>query len=977
MNKEELYNVLDLLRGKTLNNKLVVFVGAGVSRNVKGIPGWSELVKKMAKEIDFSKCKDCENKSICNKTCPLADSFSADELLKIPQYLYNRNKNKYNEILKENIKHSKVNAPLSDVIFDLNPVHIITTNYDQLLEDSENELRTQYKVIVKDKDLLESNESKYIIKMHGDIDDMDTIVLKEDDYLKYSQNHVLIELFVKSLLADHTVLFLGYSLNDYNIKLIVSWLNNIRLQNIEVLSDTKIGYIVLDEIEIDDDKIKYFGANNIDVVNINGFQSIDDIPSEITDERGRRLYSFVKTISNPSIEENIDFMLKFKYVSCWQLLNLLNIKNTAHIVYDNVLQFLDNNVYNWFSSIIKTDNPYGEKLKILLLNAGIAMLHSLPDKSNGKFASLAIGDLTDIELFNDKLFKLYLHNEYNKLNECLNQDDISPMKKCFYLSIVNGYGEINSLYENIKFSELDFAEKVPYLFNREAVKAISNYTYNPTDIVKYINNLHSPREKEMYSPYHEMFNGWVKDMLSMKNALDKLIKAVNNKRCIIIGGTTISEIYTIRGFVYSQYKFYFYNELFFKNFRNLRNYFHPLIEAILCANSEKAAVPNCFLGETISNDKYKINELDVDIITKFIETKELLKLISSYNIMDLCVDKDVAEFIVECFLNMSSYILANSKTGIQLPIIETIANISILMRFIKIETNDKNAVFSSISEMFKNADFCQAVFEDKFTQLRLFFSAIVNLCSKFKANTNLSVIESMISFDGFFDWFSSNYILAKEFVCCFVNVEDFIKVEPQVICLINNMTNTKNKIQLLYIFYSYILNNDFKVKSSDFLSQNLEELDSTYVIEFVLKDWLILSKDNINQLFDDIINLAEKNINGVELYPDQVQIKLDIIYIFYLEGVINDVSYLKQLSDSYLHLQFLIEPDQFDYTKVDFTNYMWKNFVLYEKTRSHFIAHKDIIVKYLKQRIRDDIATESEKEILYRFFLSNDDNLLN
>ena len=39
----------------------------------------------------------------------------------------------------------------------------------------------------------------YIIKMHGDIDDIENIVLKEDDYLNYSQNHIIIETFIKSL----------------------------------------------------------------------------------------------------------------------------------------------------------------------------------------------------------------------------------------------------------------------------------------------------------------------------------------------------------------------------------------------------------------------------------------------------------------------------------------------------------------------------------------------------------------------------------------------------------------------------------------------------------------------------------------------------------------------------------------------------------------------------------------------------------
>ena len=97
------------------------------------------------------------------------------------------------------------------------------------------------------------DKSKYIIKMHGDVLHPETIVLKEKDYLDYSQNHVLIELFVKALLADHTILFLGYSLNDYNIKLIISWINYLRSQNGLIDKDKKIGYIVLDENKVNND----------------------------------------------------------------------------------------------------------------------------------------------------------------------------------------------------------------------------------------------------------------------------------------------------------------------------------------------------------------------------------------------------------------------------------------------------------------------------------------------------------------------------------------------------------------------------------------------------------------------------------------------------------------------------------------------------------------------------------------------------
>lgn len=224
------------LREKINKGKLIIFVGAGVSKNVEGMPSWGELVDAMAKYINYDKCSQCANfsdecKEPCVHNCPL----STDEFLKIPQYVYNTSKNEYIRILEEKIKSKEggetIDAPLSHAIFDLLPAHIITTNYDHLLEDCSNEKRENYDVIIKDSDLLNSEKSKYIIKMHGDIKYPDSIVLKEADYLSYSQNHVLIEMFVKSLLADHTILFLGYSLNDYNIKLMINWINYIRIHN--------------------------------------------------------------------------------------------------------------------------------------------------------------------------------------------------------------------------------------------------------------------------------------------------------------------------------------------------------------------------------------------------------------------------------------------------------------------------------------------------------------------------------------------------------------------------------------------------------------------------------------------------------------------------------------------------------------------------------------------------------------------------
>lgn len=69
MENRELIDQIYYLREKADNNKLAVFVGAGVSCNVQGMPSWAELVAKMAKEVGYVKCNNCRRKKDCESKC--------------------------------------------------------------------------------------------------------------------------------------------------------------------------------------------------------------------------------------------------------------------------------------------------------------------------------------------------------------------------------------------------------------------------------------------------------------------------------------------------------------------------------------------------------------------------------------------------------------------------------------------------------------------------------------------------------------------------------------------------------------------------------------------------------------------------------------------------------------------------------------------------------------------------------------------
>ena len=120
MGKEELLEYVNLFREKAEQNKLVIFVGAGVSCNVDGMPSWNDLITEMAKSIGYTKCSTCKHKEDnCSDFCKLKYDFTTDEYLKIPQYVYNHDEHGvelFYDILKKNIDSSAIDAPLSSAI---------------------------------------------------------------------------------------------------------------------------------------------------------------------------------------------------------------------------------------------------------------------------------------------------------------------------------------------------------------------------------------------------------------------------------------------------------------------------------------------------------------------------------------------------------------------------------------------------------------------------------------------------------------------------------------------------------------------------------------------------------------------------------------------------------------------------------------------------------------------------------------------
>jgi len=212
------------LRNKIKNKEVILFVGAGVSKNV-GLPDFAELIDAMASNLNI----DSELFKLYGDFWTLAEYYC---LLKKDDKLTLFKRRLKNLWEKEEIIQRIKDSNIYKRICDLGFPSIYTTNYDKCLEKAFAFQGQDYIKISNIEDMSKIKPTTtQIIKYHGDIDsNKNDWVLTESSYFeRLSFEHPLDIKFRADSLAK-PVLFIGYSLNDMNIryllyKLTRAWVN--------------------------------------------------------------------------------------------------------------------------------------------------------------------------------------------------------------------------------------------------------------------------------------------------------------------------------------------------------------------------------------------------------------------------------------------------------------------------------------------------------------------------------------------------------------------------------------------------------------------------------------------------------------------------------------------------------------------------------------------------------------------------------
>lgn len=207
-------SIKDLIEAIRARN-VILFAGGGVSMNL-GLPSWNQLIHKLAEDLGFD---------------PVRFREMGDHLVLAEYYKLNKGIGALRSWMDRKWHSGEIDISASEIhqlIIDLNFPMIYTTNYDRWLEYAFDSHKKPYVKIADVSDIKDIREGvTQIIKFHGDFDHDSSIVLTESSYFDRLDFETPLDIKLRADVLGKSILFLGYSLTDINIRFLLYKLNKL------------------------------------------------------------------------------------------------------------------------------------------------------------------------------------------------------------------------------------------------------------------------------------------------------------------------------------------------------------------------------------------------------------------------------------------------------------------------------------------------------------------------------------------------------------------------------------------------------------------------------------------------------------------------------------------------------------------------------------------------------------------------------
>ena len=889
--------------------KLVVFVGAGVSKN-SGLPEWEELIKNYA---DYRGIKE----------------FTSKQFLTIPEEVFERYGSlKYYEIAEKRFSGKYVPNSIHRILKKMKLTYIITTNYDTLIEDEIKNLQ----IVSKDEDLPYTNSNKMLIKMHGDFENKN-IVLKQSDYDNYEKNFQLISTLVKGLFTTNTVLFIGYSYSDTNVQQIMNWIKEILKEK------TRKAFLV--EFTNEDSKEEENGEqiNKISLKLLN--DNNDEVLYENKKERFNNNYekTLTKFLSNIYNEKEkvkqekiFEIYINLNYLTehNWNKLNKYSEiridEDWKRILYTR-LEFKDIEKYeeilfkSRIKKILQRINRNEKEILIPFSEKGIT-----PKRKEQKNI---LEEKIEVE---EKFLKIICDYDYKNFQNLV--EEYKENNNINKYVIVHGYlffKKINKAKETIK-SMIEEKENV----NSKNEKLVwDNFILSIIEFMEIthaeenLNKTFESIEESLEDRYFEYFKYETElfNEIFKYSTLEALNKKMNKLFDKVRKGKSTSYVMGIppsyKAIILSRDLFYFcsLNGIFGNSFSDYSEFMKKYIEILLMSYTNK----NIEVKNQMFKNRNLIEEFEYFDFFMMLELSysDLKKLFNEYEIKDLKCEKEIFDKLIVLLKNILDWIIENDNEFMEK--IDTLESILLIIskldlietqfeKLVDIILNDKNSnVFFENNYALEVADNFRVIICKNFKNLnKEFFDKILekifsidrkrideNLLHHITYYFNKKEMPKISKNDKIKNFINKNNLKIKGYFLRIIDETYFEELKNEILKEIKETLDIES--------YSFLLNQKF----IDFIPETedkiLEELDEI----FQKKD------DNKDLKMDILVNLISKQENILDfLLVSGLNNRLPISFIEKLKKYRNK-EFFKSLEqyESEILWKYILDQENFDYSE--------------------------------------------------------------
>lgn len=188
----------DELAERARKGEVALFLGAGVSIPA-GLPTWSELVEELSEDLQPEDQTALQSLDITDRA-QLIERLQPDDFHK-----------RVADITKKAPRPSLVHTLLAG----LDVANIVTTNYDALMESAMKAAGHTTDVVMPHQSAI--GQRRWVLKMHGDVEHPDKIVLTRRHMVMYDAANRPSAALLQSLLLTKHLVVIGASMTDPNV----------------------------------------------------------------------------------------------------------------------------------------------------------------------------------------------------------------------------------------------------------------------------------------------------------------------------------------------------------------------------------------------------------------------------------------------------------------------------------------------------------------------------------------------------------------------------------------------------------------------------------------------------------------------------------------------------------------------------------------------------------------------------------------